>query len=69
MSRTDLKELGELLDAGETGLIVIAASDMSTKVDRAIARAENVVSRQMQADEDALEDEIAAAEREGGTAE
>src|SRR5690349_24889200 len=32
MSRHDLKELGESLDTGEAGLIVVAVSDMGAKV-------------------------------------
>src|SRR6059058_1503996 len=39
MSRHDLKELGEHLDAGEAGLIVVAVSDMDAKVQRAMERA------------------------------
>src|SRR5206468_9221241 len=33
MSRHDLKELGEHLDAGQAGLIVVAVSDMGAKVE------------------------------------
>ena len=33
MSRDDLKELGEQLDAGEAGLIVVAVSDTEAKID------------------------------------
>src|SRR3954453_12031696 len=33
MSREDLKDLGEHLDAGEAGLVVIAVSDMGAKVE------------------------------------
>ena len=39
MSRHDLKELGEHLDAGEAGLVVVAVSDMGAKVERAMKRA------------------------------
>ena len=28
MSRSDLKELGEALDAGQSGLVVVAVADM-----------------------------------------
>ncbi len=31
MSRSDLKELGESLDEGEAGLIVVAVSDMGAR--------------------------------------
>src|SRR5438067_12148293 len=39
MSRDDLKELGESLDAGQAGLVVVAVSDMGAKVERARNRA------------------------------
>ena len=34
MSRHDLKELGEHLDTGQAGLVVVAVSDMGAKVER-----------------------------------
>src|SRR5438067_7788979 len=39
MSRDDLKALGEHLDAGQAGLVVVAISDMGAKVERARNRA------------------------------
>jgi uncharacterized membrane protein len=50
MSRGDLKELGEHLDAGQAGLVVVAVSDMGAKVERAMARAEKVEAKQLKAD-------------------
>ena len=58
MSRSDLKELGELLDEGQSGLIVVAASDMETHVERAITRATKTQKKQLRADEKELEAEI-----------
>ena len=58
MSRSDLKDLGELLDDGQTGLLVIAATDMEAHVARAITRANKIEKKQLQADEEALEAEI-----------
>jgi uncharacterized membrane protein len=40
MSRSDLKDLGEHLDAGQSGLVVVAVSDMEAKVQAALKRAE-----------------------------
>ena len=54
MSRSDLKELGELLDGGESGLIVIAATDLEAHVESAITRAAKIEKKQLSADEDAL---------------
>ena len=50
MSRKDLGELGEHLDAGQAGLVVVAVSDMGAKVEAAMARAGEFEERQLQAD-------------------
>jgi uncharacterized membrane protein len=50
MSRSDLKELGEHLDAGQAGLVVVAVSDMGAKVEQAMRRAEKVEAKQLKAD-------------------
>src|SRR4051794_25915248 len=55
MSRHDLKELGEHLDAGQAGLVVVAVSDMGAKVERAMERAEKLEQRELKADSDAIE--------------
>src|SRR6478752_5622833 len=36
MSRADLKELGEQLDAGQAGLVVVAVADMGSRVEEAM---------------------------------
>jgi uncharacterized membrane protein len=58
MSRSDLKELGELLDEGQSGVVVVAASDMEAKVQEAIKRAAKLMKKQLRADEKSLEKEI-----------
>ena len=40
MSRGDLRDLGESLDEGEAGLVVVAVSDMEAKVRSAMKRAQ-----------------------------
>jgi uncharacterized membrane protein len=60
MSRHDLKELGEHLDAGEAGLVVVALSDMGGKVEAAMKRAEKLESKELKADTDELERDAAA---------
>jgi uncharacterized membrane protein len=50
MSRHDLKELGEQLDAGQAGLIVVGVSDMGAKIERAMRHAEKVQAKQLKAD-------------------
>jgi uncharacterized membrane protein len=50
MSRGDLKELGEHLDAGQAGLVVVAVSDMGAKVEQAMRRAEKLEKKELKAD-------------------
>ena len=55
MSRSDLKELGEGLDAGEAGLVVVAVADNEARVRDALKRADKVIEKQIKADEKAIE--------------
>jgi uncharacterized membrane protein len=66
MSRTDLKELGEQLDAGQAGLVVVAVSDMGAKVKDAMRRAESVEAKELKADTDDIERDATSAAQEGG---
>src|SRR6476661_11117606 len=60
MSRADLKELGESLDAGQAGLVVVGASDMGAKIEREMRRAEKVQKKELKADVDDIERDAAA---------
>jgi uncharacterized membrane protein len=55
MSRDDLKELGESLDAGEAGLIVVGVTDMAARIEEAMSRSEKLHKKQLKADAEALE--------------
>jgi uncharacterized membrane protein len=61
MSRHDLKELGEHLDAGQAGLVVVAVSDMGAKIEQAMRRAEKVQAKQLKADTAEIERDAQAA--------
>jgi uncharacterized membrane protein len=61
MSRHDLKELGEHLDAGTAGLVVVAVSDMEAKVERAMKRAAKLEQKELKADTAEIERDAAAA--------
>jgi uncharacterized membrane protein len=50
MSRSDLKELGEQLDAGQAGLIVVGVSDMGAKIEKVMTNADKVEEKQLDAD-------------------
>jgi uncharacterized membrane protein len=55
MSRHDLKELGEALDAGQAGLVVVGVADVGARVEEAMQRARSLEQKQLQADTDAIE--------------
>src|SRR5690348_1850574 len=61
MSRHDLKELGEHLDAGEAGLVVVALSDMGAKVEEAMRRSAKLEQKELKADTAEIERDAAAA--------
>jgi uncharacterized membrane protein len=63
MSRGDLKDLGESLDEGEAGLVVIAVSDMEAKVRSAMKRANKIEEKQLKADQKELEADAAEAQK------
>jgi uncharacterized membrane protein len=54
MSRHDLKELGEHLDAGQAGLIVVGVVDVEARVEQAMKNAEKLEKKQLQADTEAI---------------
>ncbi|HTU09237.1 MAG TPA: DUF1269 domain-containing protein [Trebonia sp.] len=58
LRRADLKDLGELLDDGHSGLVVVAASDLEKHVEQAIKRARGLTSKQLTADEAQVERDI-----------
>src|SRR5688500_13792050 len=62
MSRSDLKELGEQLDAGEAGLVVVAVSDRGAKVEEAMRRAEKLDAKELKADTAEIEKDAATSD-------
>jgi uncharacterized membrane protein len=62
MSRHDLKDLGEQLDEGQAGLVVVAIADMGAKVEQAMAKAEKVQAKELKADAGAIEQDAKSAE-------
>ncbi len=55
MSRGDLKELGESLDAGQAGLVVVAVADTQAKIEAAMKHAKKVEAKQLKADQKQIE--------------
>ena len=68
MSRHDLKELGEQLDAGQAGLVVVGISDMGAGIERAMHHANRLEARQLRADTDEIEADARAAGADQATA-
>ena len=55
MSRDDLKELGESLDSGEAGLVVVGVMDLEARVEESMRHAEKVEKKRLEADVQDLE--------------
>jgi uncharacterized membrane protein len=62
MSRHDLKELGEHLDTGQAGLVVVGVSDMGSKIEHAMKKAKKVEAKQLKADNAEIEADAKSAE-------
>jgi uncharacterized membrane protein len=61
LSRSDLKDLGELLDDGRSGLVIIAATDLEARIEATITHAAKLAKKQLRADEKSIEKEIDSA--------
>jgi len=64
MSRSDVKELGELLDAGEAALIVIGRDKLDEELQKAGIRAEKQVEKELEVDGKELDEQLADAEKD-----
>ena len=63
MSRGDLKDLGETLDAGQAGLIVVYETNLADQIAANIKAANRIVSRATAMEADQLAEDIKAAEK------
>jgi uncharacterized membrane protein len=68
MSRSDLKELGENLDAGQAGLVVVGVSDMGAKIQESMKHAKQTEAKELKADAADIEKDARAAGAEGAPA-
>ncbi len=62
MSRHDLKELGEHLDAGQAGLVVVGVSDMGAKIEKSMKKARKVEAKELKVDTAEMEADAKAAQ-------
>jgi uncharacterized membrane protein len=58
MSRGDLKELGERLDTGSSGLVVVVEPGRERRVEAAITRAKDIVKKTVEFDEGGLKTDL-----------
>jgi hypothetical protein len=61
MSRSDLKELGEYLDEGQAGLVVVGVAEMEDDIKQSMSKADKVESREIKADTTEIEQDAKAA--------
>ena len=62
MSRSDMKDLGELLDEGQAGLVVVGNWQLEEAIDKAFSRAERHIEREIKGvQKDEIEAEYAKA--------
>jgi uncharacterized membrane protein len=64
MSRSDMKDLGDLLDDGQAALIVVGESKIGEQLDKDLQRAQKSVDKQIDADSKAFEKELEQAEKQ-----
>jgi len=62
MSRHDLKELGEHLDAGQAGLVVVGVSDMGAKIEKSMKKAQKIETKELKADTASIEADAKSAQ-------
>jgi uncharacterized membrane protein len=61
LRRADLKDLGELLDDGHSGLLVVAAANLGDRVEQSIRHASGLTRKHLTVDEALVEKDIDAA--------
>src|SRR6478609_3960094 len=55
MSRDDLKELGEQLDKGQAGVVVVGVEDVGARLDQAMTHADKIEKKELKADTAVIE--------------
>ena len=64
MSRSDMKDLGDLLDDGQAALVVVGQSKLGEQLDKALTRAQKSVEKQVDADSKEFEKELEQSEKQ-----
>ena len=69
MSRSDAKELGDLLESGQAALILIGESRVEEQLEKALTRAEKSLEKEIDADSKELKRELKEADMEAAAGE
>jgi uncharacterized membrane protein len=64
MSRSDMKDIGELLDDGQAALVAVGDSKLGEQLDKDLQRAQKSVEKQIDADSKDFEKELEQAEKQ-----
>ena len=62
MSRTDVKEFGEVIDAGEAALVVVGETKVEDAIEKAELKAQRKVAKELQVDKNDVDKAVAEAE-------
>jgi uncharacterized membrane protein len=68
ISRSDAKELGDMIDAGQATLLVIGESRLEEQLDKVLTRAEKTVEKEIDVDRKEFKKELEEAEKEYASA-
>ena len=63
MSRTDVKEFGEAIDAGEAALVIVGETTIEDAVEKAALKAQKKVAKELQVDKKDLDTAVQEAAR------
>jgi hypothetical protein len=63
MSRTDVKEFGEAIDAGEAALVIVGETRIEEAIEKADLKARKRVAKELQVDKKDLDEAVQEAAR------
>jgi uncharacterized membrane protein len=64
MSRTDIKEFGDVIDEGEAALVIVGQSTVQAAVEKAGLKAQNHVAKELEVDKGHIDDAVQSAAKE-----
>jgi uncharacterized membrane protein len=58
MSRADVKEFGEAIDAGEAALVIVAETTLATAIEKAATKSHKKVAKELQIDKEDIDQAV-----------